>query len=100
MRRNLKKELIAVVRINNDFVTYIVNACGKRGYVLTHVFMFCFYPIVVMLSRTVMIQVIIMTLMRTQKSGDLLCEHLQQITVLIFFQSEKLICNFHSRNKV
>jgi hypothetical protein len=45
MRRNLKKELIAVVRINNDFVTYIVNACGKRGYVLTHVFMFHFYLI-------------------------------------------------------
>lgn len=45
MRRNLKKELIAVVRINNDFVTYIVNACGKRGYVLTHALMFCFYHI-------------------------------------------------------
>jgi len=45
MRRNLKKELIAVVRINNDFVTDIVNACGKRGYVITHVFMFRFYLI-------------------------------------------------------
>jgi len=45
MRRNLKKELIAVVRINNDFVTDIVNACGKRGYVITHVLMFRFYLI-------------------------------------------------------
>jgi len=45
MRRNFKKELIAVVRINNDFVTDIVNACGKRGYVITHVFMFRFYLI-------------------------------------------------------
>jgi len=45
MRKNLKKELIAVVRINNDFVTYIVNACGKRGYayLLTYVFIFRFY---------------------------------------------------------
>lgn len=45
MRRNLKKELIAVVRINNDFVTYIVNACGKRGYVLIYVPIFRFYLI-------------------------------------------------------
>lgn len=45
MRRNLKKELIAVVRINNDFVTYIVNACGKRGYVLTYVSIFRLYLI-------------------------------------------------------
>jgi hypothetical protein len=45
MRRNLKKELIAVVRINNDFVTHIVNACGKRGYVPTHVFIFVSYLI-------------------------------------------------------
>jgi len=37
------EELIAVVRINNDFVTYIVNVCGKRGYVITHVLMFRFY---------------------------------------------------------
>jgi hypothetical protein len=40
MRRNLKKELIAIVRINNDFVTYIANACGKGSYALTHVIIF------------------------------------------------------------
>lgn len=47
MRRNLKEELIAVVRINDDFVIYIANACGKRRYVLTntHVIVFCFYLI-------------------------------------------------------
>lgn len=47
MRKNLKKELIAAVRINNGFVTYIVKACGKRGYayMLKRVFIFRFYLI-------------------------------------------------------
>ena len=53
---------------------------------------------VLMLSMIVMIQVMIMMLMRTQKSGELHCERLQQTTIFIFFQSEKLICNFESRN--
>lgn len=63
MRRNLKKELIAVVRINNDFVTYIVNACGKRGYVLTHVFIFRFISF---LKRMIMVLLLSMT----YDSGD------------------------------
>jgi hypothetical protein len=55
---------------------------------------------VLMLSMTVVIQVMITMLMRTQKSGSLHCEYLQQITVSIFFQSEKLICNFQRRSQI